>query len=84
METKLRIGDWEAVDGYATALEDYTRDEPLWPTDYFIARGRALAKFGRGNRDDATRSELKRLRDDADRIGLGCALPALEEALAAM
>jgi tetratricopeptide (TPR) repeat protein len=84
MEAKLRIGDWETVDDYASALEDYTRDEPLWPTDYFIARGRALANFGRGARDDATRKELQRLRDEADRISLGCALPALEEALSTM
>jgi class 3 adenylate cyclase/tetratricopeptide (TPR) repeat protein len=82
MESSLRIGDWDAVDHYAAALEDYTRDEPLWPTDYFIARGRALAKFGRGARDEETRNELQRLHDEATRVGLGSALPALEEALA--
>ena len=69
---------------YAAALEEYTRNEPLWPTDFFIARGRALAKFGRGARDDETCEELKRLHDEAARIGLGSALPALDEALAAL
>jgi tetratricopeptide (TPR) repeat protein len=82
MDASLRIGDWEAVEGYAAALEDYTRDEPLWPADFFIARGRALAQFSRGARDDETHKELQRLHDEAARIGLGCALPALEEALA--
>jgi class 3 adenylate cyclase/tetratricopeptide (TPR) repeat protein len=84
MDASLLIGDWEAVEGYAAALEEYTRNEPLWPTDFFIARGRALAKFGRGARDDETCEELKRLHDEAARIGLGSALPALDEALAAL
>ncbi len=46
------------------------------------ARGRALAAFGRGNSDDATMRELKRLRDEAEHVGWKTALPALEEALA--
>ncbi len=52
-------------------------------SDFWIARGRALVAFGRGKRDGETVNELKRLRDEADRVGLRSALPALEEALAA-
>jgi len=81
MDSLLLVGDWEGVERYATALENYTRNEPLAATDFFIARGRALAAFGRGKHDDVAMSEIQRLRDEANRDGLGCALPALEKAL---
>ena len=82
MDACLRSGDWDEVERYATALEDYTRPEPLPSSDFFIARGRVLTAYGRGKRDDATMQELKRLRDEAERVVLKPALPALEEALA--
>jgi class 3 adenylate cyclase/tetratricopeptide (TPR) repeat protein len=82
METCLQMGEWNEVDRYAQALEDYTRAEPLPYTDFIIARGRALAAFGRGNRDDATMRELRHLRDEAERVGLKVAMHGLEEALA--
>ena len=84
MEASLEGADWEGVERYATALEDYTRPEPLPWTDLFIARGRALADYGRGKRDDTTIQELKRLRDEAERVGLKSAVPALDRALAGM
>ena len=83
MDACLRSGDWDEVERYATALEDYTRPEPLPQSDFFIARGRALAGFGHGGRDAATIDELRRLRAEAERIGLKTALPALDEALKA-
>jgi tetratricopeptide (TPR) repeat protein len=82
MEAALRIGDWNRVEGYASALEDFTRPEPLPWTDFFIARGRTLAALGRGERDEKTISELKRLRDEARRVGLHAATPELDHALA--
>ncbi|MGI9316137.1 MAG: adenylate/guanylate cyclase domain-containing protein [bacterium] len=82
METGLRIAEWDEVDRYAQALEDYTRPEPLPRCDFFIARGRALAAHGRGNRDRATMAELQHLHDEAETIGLKFLLPALEIALA--
>jgi hypothetical protein len=81
MEIGRIEGNWEKVDRYASALEDYTRAEPLPWTDLFIARGRTLAAFGRGKRDDTTIHELQRVRDEAEGLGLKTALPALEEAL---
>ncbi len=84
MELALRVGDWDGVDRYAAALEQYTRAEPLPWSDFFIARGRVLAHHGRGWRDDATRKELQRLRDEADRIGFKTSLSALEQALASL
>ena len=82
MEVSLRMTDWDEVDRYARALEDYTRPEPLPRSEFFIARGRALAAHGRGNRDQENVAELQRLHDEAKSIGLKFVLPALETALA--
>ncbi len=83
MEACLHSGDWDQVERYAAALEDYTRPEPLPLADLFIARGRAIAAWSRGARDDARARELRRLRAEAERIGLKTALPALDAALKA-
>ncbi|MFQ6024415.1 MAG: tetratricopeptide repeat protein [Acidiferrobacterales bacterium] len=80
MDALLSVNDWARVERYAAALEDYTRDEPLGWTDFYIARGRALAAFGRGKRDETTMKELQRLDDEAERVGLKVAIPALEKA----
>jgi tetratricopeptide (TPR) repeat protein len=84
MEACLRAGEWEEVERYATALETYTRPEPLPWCDFCMAWARALAAFGRGRRDKATMQELQRLRDEAAGAGLLTALPPLDEALAAI
>jgi class 3 adenylate cyclase/tetratricopeptide (TPR) repeat protein len=81
IEVSLRIGDWGEVERYAKALEDYTRPEPLPWCDFFIARGRALAAFGHGERNPEILAELQRLRDEANRVGLKTALAAVDEAL---
>ena len=81
MEVCLQLSEWDEVDRYARALEDYTHDEPLPRSDLFIARGRVLAAHGRGNRDLETMEELQRLYDKVERVGLKHALPALEVAL---
>ncbi len=81
IQIALDDGDWDAAERYGAALEDYTRPEPLPRTDFFIARGRALAAFGRGRRDSATVGEIARLRDEAARVGLRTALAALDAAL---
>jgi tetratricopeptide (TPR) repeat protein len=84
MEACLRAEDWDELERYATALEAYTRVEPLPWCEFCIARARALAAFGQGQRDAAVLEELRRLRDEAVSIGLMPPLPALEEALAAI
>ena len=83
MEVSLNAGDWDGVERYAAALEAYTRPEPLPWAEFRIARARALAAHGRGERGEAVLRELRRLWDEADRIGWMIALPALERALAA-
>jgi hypothetical protein len=73
----LEMGEWSEV------RDHYTRSEPFVWADFFIARGRALATFGRGDRDPVLMTELRRLRDEGERLGLKPAMPSLEAALAA-
>ena len=82
IEACLEVGEWDRVDRYASALAEYTAPEPLAWSDFFIARGRALAAWSRGRHDEATAAELTRLRDEAKETSLKVALPALEAALA--
>jgi class 3 adenylate cyclase/tetratricopeptide (TPR) repeat protein len=82
MDAHLESKQWDEVDRYAAALEEFTRPEPVPWCDFFIARGRTLAAYGRANRDDSTLQELQRLRGEAERVGLRMALPAIAAALA--
>jgi hypothetical protein len=81
MDASIEAEDWARVERYATALEVYTREEPLGWTDFFIARGRAVAAFGRGKRGDETRQALEQLRREAERLTLRTPLLAVEKAL---
>ncbi|MBA2491608.1 MAG: AAA family ATPase [Gammaproteobacteria bacterium] len=81
MEVGLQDEQWGEVERYAHALEDYTRAEPLPWSDFLIARGRALAAYGRVDRGDGTFPELQRLRSQADREGLKASLTAITKAL---
>jgi tetratricopeptide (TPR) repeat protein len=76
----LQARAWDRADGHATALEDFARAEPMPWSDFFVARGRALAAFGRGRRDAALIAELGRLSDEGKNLGLLIALPAIEAA----
>ena len=81
LQVSAQHGQWSELERYAERLAAYTRDEPLPYTDLFIARGRALARFGRDPRDGHARAELLRVRAEALRIGLHSArLPASVEA----
>jgi class 3 adenylate cyclase/tetratricopeptide (TPR) repeat protein len=82
IEVCLKAGEWDRAERFAAALEDYARAEPMPWTDHVVARGRALAAFGRGRRDDDLRSELERLREQGERLGLMITLPAIKAALA--
>ncbi|NIR59845.1 MAG: hypothetical protein GWO02_10115 [Gammaproteobacteria bacterium] len=83
MDVCLRLERLDEVDRYATALETYTSAEPLPRPDFDVARGRALAAFGRGERGDALRLEIERLHAEAGRIGISWSVPALADALSA-
>jgi len=84
IEASLDQGDWAGVEHYCARLERYTAREPLpWP-DFLVARGRALARFGRGERSAELRATLAELRETAVRSEFNVALPALDAALAAL
>ena len=81
MEACLQSGAWDGVERFATALEAYTSSEPLPWSDHFIARGRTLAAFGRGQRDHTTMGALNKLRDQAQDCGFSIAVTAVNDAL---
>jgi tetratricopeptide (TPR) repeat protein len=81
IEASLAVGAWDEAERYAAALKDYTRPEPLPWADFVIARGGALAKWGRGQREADTTAELRRLVAEAERVGLRVGLPVLHQAL---
>jgi tetratricopeptide (TPR) repeat protein len=83
IDVALELGEWEEAERYACALERYTAQEPLPWTNFVIARGRALVRFGRNERGDQLRSELQALRDGAAHSHLKTALPRIEASLAA-
>lgn len=74
--------EWDEVERYAQALEDYTRAEPMPRTDFVIARGRAFARLGRGPRDQSIRDELQHLYELAESTGMKLASAELAEAIA--
>jgi class 3 adenylate cyclase/tetratricopeptide (TPR) repeat protein len=78
----LDAGDWSGAELHSSALETYTREEPLPWSEFFGARGRALAACGRGRRDAALVVELARLMEEGKRLAFKLSLPALELALA--
>ncbi len=77
----LALGDEDQALHYAAKLEAYTRPEPLPRSDFLIARARALAHYGRGERDAALTRELERLHDLGRGVGLVPALREIEAAL---
>jgi tetratricopeptide (TPR) repeat protein len=70
IEQSLKIGDWDAAERFAAKLEAYTREQPLPWSDFLIARGRALAAWGKGIRSEAVLAELTRLHQTTAQHGL--------------
>ncbi len=82
IEASLNAGDFDEADRYAGLLEAFTRPEPLLWSDLFIARGRALAAWGRNPGDGEARAALIAVKADIEKVNLGTALPAIDQALA--
>jgi hypothetical protein len=81
MEASLRRGEWDSVERYCAALEDYTRPEPLPWADFFVLYGRTLARYGR-HPGAQTRDEVLSLRAAAERLGFGSVLATIDHSLA--
>ncbi len=82
IEVCLGIAAWDRADSHAAALGEFARPEPTPWTDYIVARGHALAAWGRGRRDNSLLAELARLKSEGEQLGLKITIPALESALA--
>jgi class 3 adenylate cyclase/tetratricopeptide (TPR) repeat protein len=79
IEVYLEAGNWDGVEHSAASLEQYTRSEPLPFADFYVARGRALAAFRRGQCDMVELAAvLERVRDEGERLGIPVALPGIE------
>jgi hypothetical protein len=81
IEASIEIGDWGGVERYVAALEDFTRSESLPWCNFFIARGRALAAWGQGRREAHFVAEIQAPCNEAERVNISSALPALKDAL---
>ena len=82
IDASLQALDWRGAQMYCDRLEAYTAAQPLPFADFLIARGRALARFGGGERAPGLMADLVRLRDQAAAHEINFALPALNDALA--
>ena len=82
IDAALRAEEWSEAERLAEALATFAAPEPLPWTDFHAARGRVLAAWGRGERDEPQRAELCRLAEQAQSAGLLLALPAIQVALA--
>jgi tetratricopeptide (TPR) repeat protein len=82
VEACLETLAWDQADHHAAALEAFAQKEPSPWSNFVVARGHALAAFGRGARSVGLSDKLSCLREDGERLGLLVALPAIEAALA--
>ncbi|QGZ58159.1 adenylate/guanylate cyclase domain-containing protein [Paraburkholderia acidiphila] len=83
IEAMLTARDPAGVLRFASALEHYTRREPLPWAELFAARGRALARTLLESADEAARCELARVRSVLLEAGFHQYLAAVDAALAA-
>ncbi len=81
IDALLEIGDWDGVDANCERIRAYTADEPLPLCEFVMARGLALARFGRGERSEALHASLLALQAEGEGAELNTFLPALDAAL---
>ena len=60
IEVCLRLQDWEKMEEYAQAAEEYTREEPLPWMEIIVARGRALSELYQNPRDPSSIEKVKK------------------------
>lgn len=77
IELCLNQKDLKGVLHYAQALEWYTKTEPLPWSDFYIARGRLLARIQQQGVEDEYRQQAKQLLETARTMGLHFGTPEL-------
>ncbi len=83
VDLSLQTGDWAAVERQASRMEAYTAEQALEWSDFIIARGRALAVWGKGERGENHADQIRQLLSIGQQAGLVPLLAALETALSA-
>jgi class 3 adenylate cyclase/tetratricopeptide (TPR) repeat protein len=81
IDAALEKAQWSEAERYCLALERYASDEPLPWSSLFVARGRALARFGRGERGTDLAAELNRVASVAKNAELTAHLQPIAAAL---
>jgi hypothetical protein len=81
IDALLEMGHWDGVVANCERIRAYTANEPLAMCEFIVARGLALARFGRGERSAALQQSLLGLRAEGAAAELNTFLPALETAL---
>lgn len=82
IDASLESRDFTAVEHYCAALERYTAAEPVPWSELAIARGRLLARHGRGENGTELQAALQAQRERTAVLGFDVWLPALDEAIA--
>ncbi|CAN5366328.1 adenylate/guanylate cyclase domain-containing protein [soil metagenome] len=80
IDQALRRAAWAEVETWASALEDFFRDEQVAFTQFAAGKGRALARFGAGERSLDLLGDLEMLRDMGRTCDYRRGTKALEEA----
>jgi class 3 adenylate cyclase/tetratricopeptide (TPR) repeat protein len=78
----LSSGNWRGMHRHADYLEVYTRHEPLPWSDFYIRRGRALARVVGGDKSAEANSAVRDLIAEAEKLQLRRALPAMRNVIA--
>ncbi len=81
MEASLKEKNWDAAEYYASRLEEYIAAEPLPWSEFYIAWGRALSNFGRGDHSIELLEKMDRLRHFSGSSCLNVASLSLSHAL---
>ncbi|MEP6740116.1 MAG: adenylate/guanylate cyclase domain-containing protein [Caldimonas sp.] len=82
IEVALDMRDWPMVELNCERIRSYTAAEPLPMCDFIIARGRALSRFGQGERSADLHAILVELAAIAKSAEMNVALAAITTALA--
>jgi hypothetical protein len=83
MTASLKRQEWEAAEGFAEAMADYTAKEPFPWASFLIDRARILIRVGKGERNDAAKAETARVASLGRQYGFVRAAQALDDALSA-
>ncbi len=83
IDVLLELGEFDAVERQCAAMAAYTANESLPMSEFVMARGRALARFGRGERSQDLIDALRGLRSTGARSEMDTLLPTIDAAIVA-